>query len=79
MITETMDGVMWISLIRDSILGEKLGKDTIDELRVELENNFRDKHSYIKLLEGGSRNYSKKQTNKKNNKDKHEEVLVVGR
>lgn len=67
MISETMDGVMWISLIRDSVLRDKLGKDTLDELRVELEDNFRAKHSYIKLLEDGSRNYNKKAKQKKQN------------
>lgn len=47
-----MYGVMCISLIRDSFPGE----DNPDESRVELEENFRAKHSALSVLDDNTFN-----------------------
>lgn len=47
MMAETMDEIILISLRSDSVLGRKSGKDTTEESRVELEENFHAKHSAL--------------------------------
>lgn len=43
MTTETMDGLMCILLKRETVLGGKSVRVTLDESRVELEEKFREK------------------------------------
>lgn len=47
MIIETMEGVICISLNRDSVLSGKLGRDTPDVSRIEFGENLRAKHSAL--------------------------------
>lgn len=47
MIAETMEGVICISINRESVLSGKLGRNTSDESRLELEENLWAKHSSL--------------------------------
>lgn len=45
-----MERIICVSLNRDPVLGEKLGRDIPDELNVELEENSWEKHSALSTV-----------------------------
>lgn len=47
---ETMDGIMLISLSKYFVLAGKSGKDFPEVSRVEMEENFRTKHSVLSAV-----------------------------